>query len=206
MTYVEEVIPESLEVIEYRLSQLCDFLEGAVPPLFSLPEDAEADDDGNMIIHSKITADDIIAVLTVMEEEFTPSDSNGMGLVSVIQGFVADHMEDRLASIQEEIINSEDFDEDDGTYLVVSWQDMYPILSGDLGLLFEAAGIASSLFLSAGVHSDPEYHIRGYELIIALTNTYPYFKGAVMFLLVLTYIYVSRYDRFPTTQQVYLMD
>lgn len=206
MTYVEEVIPESLEVVEYRLSQLCDFLEGAIPPLFSLSEDSETDGDGNMVIHSKITAEDLIAVLTVMEEEFTPSESNGMELVSVIQGLVADHMEDTLVSIQEEIVNSEDFDESAGTYLIVSWQDMYPILSGDLGLLFEAAGVAASLFLSAGVHSDPEYHIRGYELIIALTNTYPYFKGAVMFLMVLTYIYLSRYDRFPSTQQVYPMD
>lgn len=206
MTYVEEEVPESVEVVEYRLSQLCDFLEGALPSMFSSLDSTDVSDRGEVVIHSKITSDDLIAVLEVMEEEFTPTLQHGLGLVRVIQREVSDCLEDVLVMVQEDLIESEEFDEDDPLCLMVEWGDVFPSLEGDIGLLFEAAGISASLFLSAGVHNDPEYYVRACDLMRSLSNTYSYYKGSVMFLLVFSYILISKYKAYPAIQQMYPLD
>lgn len=192
----EPVVLESKEVVGQRIRDLCEFVKGTLPTLFSGATQAP--------LHKK----ELMMVLQELDQEFGYSQLHRMSLMSLMAVKISKVVSpaadsaavsemNRMDPSSEEV---EEMMEEDGSIhgsLEILWDTLLPDLSGDLGQLMDLAGIPVTCTLNSFLWEDPSWDTVAENLIDSLDPVLELFVGMVGFNMLIIYIQIMDNKSLP---------
>lgn len=186
---------QSAEVLDQRLRDLVGYLKSSLPSLFTLKDDT-----------AMVGVREILAVLSDLEDEFTPGSEHlplllvqiGRRIEAIMDPVVEAKMQVYMKRLE---FSDPDYDGVDGS-VVISWMSVAPLFDGDLGVLREMSGMMVTALLNYTMWINPDWLTMFNSLSRNLSQVMEYLMGMTGFLLLFIYIQILEEGNYPVVMFV----